>query len=132
MEVNKFSHTLVYFRANWNPNCALTDQHINKLASENGSLQIIKVDSDVSHKIARHYSVKAEPEFVFCLYGDEVVRQIGPNYEGLVDKFNKMVNLGQTTELQTGDLKWIPYGSRYQAYYDEKLKAHYQAHTSDF
>jgi hypothetical protein len=33
LAANKFSHTLVYFRANWNPNCMLTDQHINKLAS---------------------------------------------------------------------------------------------------
>jgi len=54
-------YTLVYFRANWNPNCALTDQHIDKIASQNGSLEVIKVDSDVAHKIARHYSVKAEP-----------------------------------------------------------------------
>lgn len=94
LAANKFPHTLVYFRANWNPNCTLTDQHINKLASEQGALQIVKVDSDVANKIARHYSVKAEPEFVFCLYGDEVIRQIGPNYDGLVDKFNKMVALG--------------------------------------
>lgn len=61
MASSKFSHTLVYFRANWNPNCTLTDQHINKLAADNADLQIIKVDSDTSSKIARHYSVKAEP-----------------------------------------------------------------------
>jgi len=130
LAANKFAHTLVYFRANWNPNCTLTDQHINKLASEQNALQIIKVDSDVAHKIARHYSVKAEPEFVFCLYGDEVIRQIGPNFDGLVDKFNKMVKLGQQTDLSVGSAKWIPYGSRYQAYYEEKLKHHYAAHTS--
>jgi thiol-disulfide isomerase/thioredoxin len=98
LAANQFPHLLVYFRANWNPNCKLTDQHINKIASENGSLQVLTVDSDVAHKIARHYSVKAEPEFVYCLYGDEVIRQIGPNYEGLVDKYNKMVALGQHTE----------------------------------
>jgi hypothetical protein len=33
LAVQKYSHTLVYFRANWNPNCILTDQHINQLAS---------------------------------------------------------------------------------------------------
>lgn len=60
------------------------------------------------------------------------MRQIGPNYEGLVEKYNKMVALGETTETQPGDLKWIPYGSRYQAYYQERLKAQYEAHTSDF
>ena len=38
--------------------------------------------------------MKAEPEFVFCFYGDEALRQIGPNYEGLVDKANKIANLG--------------------------------------
>ena len=116
LAANKFPHTLVYFRANWNPNCTLTDQHITKLASENNGIQIIKVDSDVAHKIARNYSVKAEPEFVFCLYGDEVVRQIGPNFDGLKDKLNKMVTLGEQTELDIGN-KWIPYGSRFEAYY---------------
>ncbi len=59
LATNKFPHTLVYFRANWNPNCRLTDQHVQKLAAENGGLQMIKVDSDVAHKIARHYSVRA-------------------------------------------------------------------------
>lgn len=71
----------------------------------------------MAHKIARHYSVKAEPEFVFCLYGDEIVRQIGPNYDGLIDKYNKMVTLGEQSETIIGQEKWIPYGSRYQAYY---------------
>lgn len=55
---------------------------------------------------------------MFCLYGDEVIRQIGPNYEGLVDKFNKTVELGANSELIPGKEKWIPYGSRYQAYYE--------------
>jgi hypothetical protein len=57
-------------------------------------LEIIKVDSDVAPKIARHYGVKNEPEFVFCLYGDEVLRQIGPNQDGLTQKLDKMVKLG--------------------------------------
>ena len=34
LAANKFPHTLVYFRANWNPNCTLTDQHVNKLAAQ--------------------------------------------------------------------------------------------------
>lgn len=42
-----------------------------------------------------------------------------------------MVTLGQQTELNVGQHKWIPYGSKYQAYYEEKLKGHYAAHTSD-
>lgn len=94
LAANQFPHTLVYFRANWNPNCTLTDNHIQKIASENQSLQIIKIDTDAANKIARHYSVRAEPEFVFCLNGDEVIRQIGPNYDGLVDKYNRLVALG--------------------------------------
>ncbi len=48
-----------------------------------------------------------------------------------MDKYNKMVSLGQTTELTAGQLKWLPYGSRYHAYYEEKLKGHYAAHNSD-
>ena len=61
-------------------------------------LEIIKVDSDVAPKIARHYGVRSEPEFVFCLYGDEVLRQIGPNQSGLTEKLDKMVKLGAETE----------------------------------
>ena len=80
---NQFSHTLVYFRANWNPNCHLTDKHIEQFAKEHDNVEIIKVDSDISPKIAKHYGVKAEPEFVFCLWGDDVIRQLGANYEGL-------------------------------------------------
>jgi hypothetical protein len=47
-------------------------------------LEVIKINSDISPKIAYHYSVTAEPEFVFCLYGDDFIRQIGVNYNGLV------------------------------------------------
>lgn len=79
----QYAHVLVYFRSSWNPQCEITDQHLNNLAAKNRFLEIIKVDSDVSPKIARHYAVRTEPEFVFCLYGDEVLRQIGPNEEGL-------------------------------------------------
>lgn len=80
---NKFAHALVYFRASWNPQCIVADQQLTNLAGKNRFLEVIKVDSDVSPKIARHYGVRSEPEFVFCLYGDEVLRQIGPNEQGL-------------------------------------------------
>lgn len=76
---HKYTHTLVYFRASWNPQCTIADQQLQRLAANNRFLEVIKVDSDVSPKIARHYAVRNEPEFVFCLYGDEVLRQIGPN-----------------------------------------------------
>lgn len=91
---NRYAHVLVYFRSNWNPQCEEADAQVDKLAGENRFLEVIKVDSDISPKIARHYSVRTEPEFVFCLYGDEVLRQIGPNYAGLTEKLNKMVTLG--------------------------------------
>lgn len=55
----KYTHCLVYFRSNWNPQCEITDQHINNLAGENRFLEVIKVDSDVSPKIARHYGVRS-------------------------------------------------------------------------
>ncbi len=94
LDKNRFTHTLVYFRAGWNPHCETADQQLAQLASENRFLEIIRVDSDVSPKIANHYGVKNEPEFVFCLYGDEVLRQIGPSQEGLSNKLDKMVKLG--------------------------------------
>ena len=51
--------TVVYFRADWNPNCLKTDKHIEKFAANNGGLQVIKIDSDAAPKIAKHYGVKA-------------------------------------------------------------------------
>ena len=32
---NQFSHTLVYFRASWNPQCEIADQQLNNLAAKN-------------------------------------------------------------------------------------------------
>ena len=83
LALHKPTHTVVYFRASWNPNCRQSDRDAEKLAATHPHLQIVKVDTDLAPKIAKHYAVKAEPEFVFCLHGDEVLRQIGVNYEGL-------------------------------------------------
>ncbi len=127
---NKFDRTLVYFRANWNPNCSLTDQHITRIATENPDTEVIKVDSDVSPKISKHYGVKAEPEFVFCLHGDEVIRQTGPNYEGLNNKLNKMTQLADNSDLSGFNEKWVPYGTKFEEYYNRKLKTAYKAYTS--
>lgn len=75
-ELNKYlaarqaPQTVVYFRAAWNPQCEQADQDILKFATANPGIDFIKVDSDAAPKIAKHYSVRAEPEFVFCLYGD--------------------------------------------------------------
>lgn len=81
------------------------------------------MDSDVSPKIARHYGVKSEPEFVFCLYGDEILRQIGPNQDGLDQKLDKMVKLGQETDSDflAVNEKWSPYGTRFERYYMQIL-----------
>jgi thioredoxin-like negative regulator of GroEL len=70
LQSTRQNHTLVYFRAGWNPQCEQADQQLDQLAAHNHFLQVIKVDSDLAPKIARHYGVKSEPEFVFCLYGD--------------------------------------------------------------
>jgi thioredoxin-like negative regulator of GroEL len=75
---------LVYFTAKWNPACSITDEHINMLAKSYDQIEIVKIDSDEAPKIAKHYHVRAEPEFIFCLNGDEIVRQTGPNKEGLI------------------------------------------------
>lgn len=52
---------------------------------------------------------------MFCLYGDEVLRQIGPNAAGLEEKLNKMVKLGQETdnEFIAASERWMPYGTRF-------------------
>ena len=71
---------------------------------------------------------------MFCLYGDEVIRQIGPNYQGLEDKLQKMVKLGEESD-DDGvgiDQKWVPYGARFERYYAEVLRPLYQRNVSDF
>lgn len=131
LQVQKHPLTVVYFRANWNPQCRDTDKHAEKLAANNGGIQVIRVDSDVAPKIAKHYAVKYEPEFVFCLYGDEVVRQIGPSYQNLESKLSQVSTLAQETDLGDFDDKWVPYGTNFQVYYDQRLKELYKRYTTD-
>lgn len=52
---------LVYFRANWNPQCKESDEQITKFANAYPSYEVIKVDSDVAPKIANRYNVRTEP-----------------------------------------------------------------------
>jgi thiol-disulfide isomerase/thioredoxin len=106
---------IVYFTAKWNPYCRITDEHIGELAAAFQQVEIVKVDSDVAPKIARHYLVKAEPEFVFCLNGDELIRQTGPNKEGLVEKCRAMLEMGDREDLPAN--KWTPFGAKFEAYY---------------
>ena len=110
LAVQMFPTHLVYFRAAWNPACSLTEQHINAFAQKH-DINIFRIDSDVAPKISQHYGVRSEPEFVFCVDGDEVVRQVGPNYEGLIDKYNKIQNLLETLEKEKR--VWSPYGSKF-------------------
>ena len=51
--------TVVYFRANWNPNCMQADRDAEQFAANNAHLDVIKIDSDAAPKIAKHYSVRA-------------------------------------------------------------------------
>lgn len=76
--------------------------------------------------------MRAEPEFVFCFYGDEALRQIGPNYEGLVDKTNKICNLGEGLDWDGLDQskRWVPYGTRFEHYYNHVLREKRQSEYS--
>lgn len=58
LSTNKPTFTVVYFRAAWNPQCEEADRHIDQLSKEFSHVKIIKIDSDKSPMIARHYSVK--------------------------------------------------------------------------
>lgn len=60
LDVQKLPMNLVYFRAAWNPACVLTDQHIQQFSLKH-PIEIIKIESDVSRRIAEHYGVRAEP-----------------------------------------------------------------------
>ena len=58
---HRFSHVLVYFRSTWNPQCEITDQHVDRLVSQHRFLEVVKVDSDLAPKIAKHYGARSEP-----------------------------------------------------------------------
>lgn len=122
LKVNKPCQYVVYFRANWNPQCQEADKHAAQLAASHGNLEVIQIDTDEAPKIANHYRVKAEPEFVFCLYGDEAVRQIGLNYNGLEDKIQKMDQLAQTEDLKLLDNVWVEYGQSYKSFYERHIR----------
>jgi len=83
LAINRLPFVLVYFKAQWNPNCKITDEHINEIAKKFRKIEVIQINSDLSPNIARHYHVRAEPEFILCRNGDEFIRQTGPNKEGL-------------------------------------------------
>jgi thiol-disulfide isomerase/thioredoxin len=118
---NKFPFVVVYFTAKWNPYCRITDEHVHELANNFQQVEIVKIDSDVAPKIAKHYLVKAEPEFVFCLNGDEIIRQTGPNKEGLVEKCRVMLEMGEREDLSAN--KWTPFGAKFEAYYKKAFGA---------
>lgn len=61
LEKLRHPHVVVYFRANWNPNCEETDKHALQLAADNYHLHVIKIDTDIAPKIAHVYAVTAEP-----------------------------------------------------------------------
>lgn len=119
LEDNRFPINLLYFRASWNPMCTHADSHIWAL-TQKYPIDVQRVDSDMARKIADYYGVRAEPEFVFCLYGDEIVRQIGVNMDGLEDKYLKVRKLQQKMEKE--DAVWGRYGNRFEAFYKKALK----------
>lgn len=68
---------------------------------------------------------------MFCLYGDEVLRQIGPNYSGLLDKVKKMDELSTSANLHLFRDKWVPYGTSFEHYYNEYLKEYFKEEVAD-
>lgn len=58
---------------------------------------------------------------MFCLYGDEVVRQIGLNLQGLKNKAEKVKKLASETDLSDVEAKWVPYGTEFEVYYANVL-----------
>lgn len=114
LEVNHFPYVLVYFTAKWNPACKITDEHMSLVSNRFNDIEIIKVDSDVSPQITSHYNVRAEPEFVFCLNGDEIIRQTGPNKEKLLEKCEMMLEIGKKGSAES---KWTPFGTKFETFY---------------
>lgn len=111
LEHHKYPYLLVYFTAKWNPVCKVSDQHVNEIRLAFPHVAVATVSSDAAPDIAKHYLVKAEPEFIFCRQGDEVVRQVGISKEGLFDKTNRMLKGGE------GDEEWQPYGTTFDSFY---------------
>jgi hypothetical protein len=63
----------------------------------------------------------AEPEFVFCLNGDEIIRQTGPNKEGLIEKCKSVMESAEKEEVNPN--KWTPFGVKFEAYYKKAFRA---------
>lgn len=131
LNANRPAQTVVYFRANWNPQCQQSDQEASKLAATYPGINVIKIDSDIAPKIAKHYSVRAEPEYVFCLHGDEIIRQIGVDFQKLEDKVTKMEKLSKEVDLSDIPEKWVEYGTGFRRYYETTIKAAYDRNYSE-
>ena len=84
---------MVYFVAKWNPACKMADEDVKYVSEKYPQITLIKIDCDTSPQVKEHYSVRAEPQFIFCFYGDQVIRQTGSNKEKLLEKAEMMMEI---------------------------------------
>jgi hypothetical protein len=56
------------------------------------------------------------------MYGDEIVRHIGLNLEGLKNKIKQIENLANSTNPRQYNQTWVPYGTGFRAQFDENLR----------
>lgn len=81
---------LVDFYATWCGPCQMLSPVLEEISAENSDFEIVKVDVDKNHELARNYKIMAVPTMMIFKNG-EVVDKI----EGLVSKeviINKMKN----------------------------------------
>lgn len=81
---------LVDFYATWCGPCQMISPVLEEISVENSDFEIVKVDVDKNHELARNYKIMAVPTMMIFKNG-EVVDKI----EGLVSKeviINKMKN----------------------------------------
>lgn len=55
---------------------------------------------------------------------------MGPNYEGLKQKVESMSKLALNEKLVDIKEKWVPFGTKFQIYYNEHLDPLYRAETT--
>lgn len=75
MDMN--GYTLVDFYATWCGPCKMLSPIIDEIASDRADLNIVKVDVDDNHELAKKHGVMSIPTLILFKDGVEIAKHIG-------------------------------------------------------
>lgn len=91
--INNTKVVLVDFYANWCGPCKMIAPILEKIANENDSFDIVKVDVDQNEDISQNYQIRSIPTLIIFKNGIEVEKVIGFTSENdILNRIKKFVD----------------------------------------